>query len=105
MYFGNEDRTTTTVITYIGPTDRAHTDYVAVDICFAKDFDLESLPKSVRAYSSMTIVCTPTAGNPKNEAGIKRLRRILKSLEGCKVKVLMPYANSITEAEFFARYA
>jgi hypothetical protein len=53
----------------------------------------------------MTIECTPTAANPKNEAGIKRLRRILKSLEGCKVKVLMPYANSITEAEFFARYA
>ena len=105
MYVGNEDRTTTTLITYIGPTQREHNDYAAVDICFAYDFDLEGLPKSVRAYRSMTIRCTPTAGNSKNGAGIKRLRRILKALEGRKVKVLMPYATSITEDEFFARYA
>jgi hypothetical protein len=52
----------------------------------------------------MTITCTPTAKNAKNETGIKRLRRILKALEGRNVKVVMPYANSITEDEFFARY-
>jgi len=105
MWVGKEDRTTTTIITYSGPTKREHTNYAGVNISFAKDFDLESLPKSVRAHSCMRIDCTPKAENSKNETGIKRLRRILKALEGRNVKVLMPFTNSITEDEFFARYA
>jgi hypothetical protein len=100
----NEDHTTTTLIAYIGPSQTTHVEYVAAEIYFAEDFDINSLPKSVRAYPKMTITCTPTAKNAKNETGIKRLRRILKALEGRNVKVVMPYANSITEDEFFARY-
>jgi hypothetical protein len=105
MWVGNEDITTTTIITYCGPTERVRNNYAAVNITFQSDFDIESLPKSVRAYPAMTIDCTPKTGNSKNETGIKRLRRILKALEGRKVKVLMPFTNSITEEEFFARYA
>jgi hypothetical protein len=70
---------------------------------FAEDFDMSSLPKSVRAKRRMTIDCTPREGNVKNEAGVKRLRRILKALEGTPVEINMPYSNNITEEEFFAR--
>ena len=105
MWVGKEDRSKTTILTYCGPTKPDHTEFAAVTISFALDFDLESLPKSVRARSGMTIDCTPRAGNSKNETGIKRLRRILKALEGRNVKVLMPFTNSITQEEFFARYA
>lgn len=103
MIFG--DNTNTTLIGYVGPSQPDHVEYVAVEIFFAEDFDIGSLPKSVRAHPCMTIICTPKAKNAKNETGIKRLRRILKALEGRNVEVVMPYANSITEAEFFARYA
>lgn len=99
------DNTNTTIFGYIGASDRYHSDYVAVHIRFAKDFDISSLPKSVRAYPCMTINFTPKAGNAKNETGFKRLRRIMKALEGRNIEVVMPFANSITEAEFYARYA
>jgi hypothetical protein len=105
MWVGNEDRNKTTIITYSGPTKPEHTNFAAVHITFQSDFDIESLPKSVRAYPAMTIDCTPRAKNSKNETGIKRLRRILKALEGRNVKILMPFTNSITQEEFFARYA
>ena len=100
-----EDNTTQTLITYVGKASPEHSSYTAATIMFAEDFDMASLPKSVRAHRLMTINCTPRAGNKKNEAGIKRLRRILKALEGTKVKVIMPYGNSITEEDFFARSA
>lgn len=103
MYVGNEDTSAQTLITYVGPTSAEHSSYMAATILFAKNFDVASLPKSVRAHRLMTVRCTPTSGNEKNEAGIKRLRRILKALEGTTVKVIMPYSNSITEDEFFAR--
>jgi len=99
------DNTNTTLFGYIGPSQPHHTEYVAVQILFAENFDIGSLPKSVRAHPCMTINFTPKEGNTKNEAGFKRLRRIMKALEGRNVEVVMPYGNSITEAEFFARYA
>lgn len=102
MYVGNEDRTTQTLISYVGPTSAEHTAYLAASIRFADNFDLSALPKSLRAHRLMTVRCTPRNDNEKNEAGIKRLRRILKALEGTPVKVIMPYTNSITEQEFFA---
>jgi hypothetical protein len=99
------DNTETTLITYVGPSRPDDVEYVCVEIQFAKDFDLGSLPKSVRAHSWTTIKFTPTDKNPRNEAGIKRLRRIMKALEGRKVEVVNRYRNCITEDEFFARYA
>jgi len=101
MYVGNEDTATQTLITYVGNL-AGHSSYTAAKILFADNFDMASLPKSVRAHRLMTVNCTPTKGNEKNESGIKRLRRILKALEGTPVKVLMSSANSITEEEFFA---
>ena len=105
MYVGNEDTKTQTLIAYVGKTSPEQHNYTAAQIRFADDFDISSLPKIVRAYRSMTINCTPRNGNEKNEAGIKRLRRILKALEGTKVKIITPYGNSITEEEFFVRCA
>ena len=105
MYIGSENTDTQTIIQYVGPKDASHTDYLAAMIYFSADFDLSALPKSVRAYRMMTVRCTPSASNEKNEAGIKRLRRILKALEGTPVKVTAPYSNSISEEEFFARAA
>jgi len=103
MYVGNEDTKSQTLIAYVGPSTPEQANYLAAQIRFADDFDTASLPKSVRAYRRTTIDCTPRAGNQKNETGVKRLRRILKGLEGTKVKVVTPYANSITEKDFFAR--
>ncbi len=105
MYIGNKDTTTQTLIIYVGQTNAGHSSYTAAQIRFADNFDMASLPKSVRAHRLMTVNCTPTKGNEKNESGIKRLRRILKALEGTPVEVLMPHINSITENEFFARAA
>ena len=105
MYISNEDTKTTTLISYIGPLTEDHPSYAAAKIFIAEDFDIASLPKSVRAHRLMTIDCTPRAENAKNETGIKRLRRILKALDQHKVKVITTYGNSLTEDEFFARYA
>lgn len=102
MYVGNENTSTQTLITYVGRNDETHHKYALAEILFADNFDMTSLPKSARARRITTIHCTPREGNAKNEAGIKRLRRILKALEGHNVKVLMPYANSVTEDEFFS---
>lgn len=104
MYVGDEDTKTQTLITYIGPTN-TDPERLCAKILFADNFDMASLPKSVRAHRMMTVNCTPTIGNKKNEAGIKRLRRVLKALKGTPVKILMPYGNSITEADFFTRAA
>lgn len=102
MYVGNENTTTQTLISYTAPLDGEQNKYAGVSILFADDFDMSTLPKSVRAHKLTRIHCSPSKGNVKNEAGIKRLRRILKALEGHNVKVLMPYANSVTEDDFFA---
>lgn len=99
------DNTNTTLFNYIGPSQPDHGEYVAVQIRFAEDFDISTLPKSVRAYPCMSINFTPKEGNAKNETGLKRLRRIMKALEGRNVEVVKRYANSLTEEEFFARYA
>lgn len=104
MYIGNEDITTTTVINYVAPTMPHHDSYAMVCITFAEDFDWASLPKSARARRITRIDFTPNDSNPKNESGIKRLRTILKALEGSKVKVLGGYSNSVTEEQFLARY-
>ena len=103
MYVRNQDTKSQTLITYVGPSTPEHANYLAAEILFADDFDTASLPKSVRARRLMTIDCTPRADNQKNETGVKRLRSILKGLEGTKVKVITPYGNSITEEDFFAR--
>lgn len=102
MYVCKEDTKTQTLISYVGKVSPEQHSYTAATILFADDFDIASLPKSVRAHRYMTVDCTPRRGNAKNEAGVKRLRRILKALEDTKVKVITPYANSITEEEFFA---
>jgi hypothetical protein len=105
MYVGNENTATQTLITYVGPASAKDTGYLAATILFAESFDLSALPKSLRARRMMKVVCTPTSANEKNEEGIKRLRRILRALEGTPVKVIMPYGNSISEEDFFARAA
>ena len=103
MHVGNEDTKSQTLITYVGPSTPEQSNYLAATILFAEDFDTASLPKSARARRLMTIDCTPRADNQKNETGVKRLRSILKGLEGTKVKIITPYSNSITEEDFFAR--
>ena len=105
MYVGNEDTINQTLIAYYGPSEADHSGYAAVMILFAEQFDMASLPKSARAHRLTTINCTPRSDNAKNETGIKRLRRILKGLDGHAVKVITPYGNSLSEEEFFARYA
>ena len=105
MYTKGQNTDTDTLIAYVGPSQDAHGEYLAVEILFAETFDISGLPKSVRAKRMMWINCTPRDGNAKNEAGVKRLRRILKALDGTPVKVLQCYGNSITEAEFFKRAA
>lgn len=100
MMTANHDTKTTTLIAFFGKPEL--NSYIGAEILFADDFDYEALPKSVRAHKMMTINCSRRAGNEKNEAGLKRLRRIQKALEGHKVEVVMCYGNSITEEEFFA---
>lgn len=100
MYIGTNDTKTQTIIQFIGA--RTGTAYIAAKIYFADNFDHNALPKSVCARKMMTIDCTPRKDNAKNEAGLKRLHRILAALEGTSVVVDMPYANSITKEEFFA---
>ena len=105
MWIKDVDTTTTTLVEYIGPSAADHSSYLAAKIRFADNFDYTTLPKSVRAAQLMTINCTPKAGNTKNETGVKRLRRILKALEGTPIETRMSYSNSITEEEFFRRAA
>jgi hypothetical protein len=88
------------MIQYIGPVTAEHTNYVAVHIRFADNFDLTALPKSANARRLMRIDFTARETNAKNEAGMKRLARILKALDGTPVKVGMPYGNSITAERF-----
>lgn len=90
-----------TAMTYIGPKQEDDPNYIAVMICFADDFDFDSLPKSVRARPTMTINFTGTDKNPKNEAGLKRLNRILEALEGKPVELEFGSENNLTQEEFF----
>ena len=105
MWIKDADTRTTTLIEYVGPSSAEHSSYLADRILFGDNFDHNALPKSVRAAKMMTINCTPRADNVKNEAGMKRLRRILKALDGTPVLIRMPYGNSITAEEFFKRAA
>jgi len=90
-----------TIISYVAPKNADDNAYSAAHIKFSSEFDIDSLPKSVRASRSMKIDCTPKGDNKKNETGIKRLCRVLKALEGTPVKVEMTYGNSVTKEEFF----
>jgi hypothetical protein len=93
-----------TQVSFIAPVTPAHSNYVAVQIVFADGFNLETLPKWVRAHPMMTIDCTPREGNQKNEQGVKRLRRILEGLRGTSVYE-KKYSNTLPMEEWLERYA